>query len=37
MLSDKVVREYKKIFKKYPKKPKIKVEFVNTGDKKVQP
>jgi len=32
-----LVDENKEFFKKYPKKPKIKVEVVNTGDKKVQP
>lgn len=32
-----LVKENKEFFKKYPKKPKMKVEFVNTGDKKVQP
>ncbi|MCL5797388.1 MAG: hypothetical protein M1366_01115 [Patescibacteria group bacterium] len=31
-----LIGENKEFLKKYPKKPKMKVEFINTGDKKVQ-
>ncbi|MBI3289857.1 hypothetical protein HYZ78_00495 [Candidatus Microgenomates bacterium] len=31
-----LVKENKEFFKKYPKKPKMKIEFINSGDKKVQ-